>query len=144
MPSLSLYPNILILFGFYFFNIFVAMATFKTSCSLSFCLMLLCYSPYSIRVSPQLLHLIFQNTNGLEKVLPNILNRLCVNAILRLCYQSVTLQKWTILFRTRVSPLPVRYYYTSYFKTQTVSKKSLRISSKDSVSMRFFAFVTNR
>jgi hypothetical protein len=68
--------------------------------------MLLCYSPYSIRVSPQLLHLIFQNTNGLEKVLPNILNRLCVNAILRLCYQSVTLQRWTHDLVIESSPSP--------------------------------------
>ena len=45
---------------------------------------------------PLILHLIFQNTNSLEKVLTNILIRFSVNVlILRLCYQSVTLQKWT-------------------------------------------------
>ena len=45
-----------------------------------------------------LLHIIFQNTNSLEKVLTNILIRFSVNVlILRLCYQSVTLQKWISL-----------------------------------------------
>ena len=43
------------------------------------------------------------------------------------------------------SSIRVPSYFTSYLKTQTVSKKSLQISSKDSaVSMGFSAFATNR
>ena len=54
-----------------------------------------------------LLHIIFQNANGLEKVLTNILIRFSVNVlILRLCYQSATLQKWTHDLVTESPPSP--------------------------------------
>ena len=53
-----------------------------------------------------LLHLIFQNTNSLEKVLTNILKRFSVNAILCLYYQSIALQKWTHDLVTESSPSP--------------------------------------
>ena len=63
-------------------------------------------SPFQYPSTLVLLHFIFQNTNSLEKVLTNILIRLSVNAILRLYYQSVTLQKWNHDLVTESSPSP--------------------------------------
>ena len=84
---------------------FIAIETFFVQ----YCFMLLLYSPSSTGTypSPLLLHFIFENANGLEKVLTNILKRFrSVNAILRLCYQSVTLQKRTHDLVTESSPSP--------------------------------------
>jgi hypothetical protein len=100
------------------FFYFIAIETFffqvfhlATSCSFIFLqyyfILLYTLFPFQYPSPLLLLHLIFQNTNSLEKILTKILKRFSVNVlILRLCYQPVTLQKWTHDLVTKSPPSP--------------------------------------